>query len=213
MIEVKICGINDPIGFDTAVEAGADWLGLVFFAPSPRFVTPETAAVLCRRIEGGPPRVGLFVRPTVESIARVLDGVRLDVLQIYGAAGELPAIKARFGLPVWRAAGIASAADLPGALGADRLVLEAKTPAGADRPGGNATTFDWSILRGWAAPVPWMLAGGLTPDNVAAAILQTGARAVDVSSGVERSTGVKDAKLIRAFITAAKSAYRDGTSG
>ena len=205
MTQVKICGINDPAAFDAAVEAGADWVGFVFFPPSPRYVTPETAAGLSGRLRGGPPRVGLFVEPTVAAIANVLDIVKLDVLQIYGALDDLPTIRARFGLPVWRAAGIGSAADLPTSLfGADRLLLEAKPPAGADRPGGNATTFDWSILRGWTAPAPWILAGGLTPDNVATAIRETGSGAVDVSSGVEVRKGLKDAALIRSFVAAAK---------
>jgi phosphoribosylanthranilate isomerase len=206
MIKVKICGINDPVAFDTAIEAGADWVGFVFFPPSPRYVTPETAAALSSRA-AGPPRVGLFVDPTEAAIARVLETVKLDVLQIYGAVADLDAIKARFGLPIWRAVGISSAADLPADPGgADRLLLEAKPPAGANRPGGNATTFDWSVLRGWPAPAPWMLAGGLTVENVATAIRVTGAAAVDVSSGVEQSKGVKDATLIRAFIAAAKAA-------
>jgi phosphoribosylanthranilate isomerase len=205
MTKVKICGINDPVAFDTAVDADADWVGFVFFPPSPRYVTPEAAAALSGRVAGGPPRVGLFVGPTVGAIAQVLGTVNLDVLQIYGASTDLGAIKARFGRPIWRAVGISGAADLPdGALGADRLLLEAKPPAGADRPGGNATMFDWSVLRGWKAPSPWMLAGGLTPANVGAAIRATGAEAVDVSSGVESSKGVKDPTLIRAFIASAK---------
>jgi phosphoribosylanthranilate isomerase len=135
----------------------------------------------------------------------VLDTVKLDILQIYGVQNDLPAIKTRFGLPIWRAVGIHTAADLPTAPeNADRLLLEAKPPAGATRPGGNATTFDWSLLQGWSAPAPWILAGGLTPDNVATAIQETGAKAVDVSSGVESSKGVKDTNLIRSFIAAAK---------
>ena len=209
MTLVKICGINDPVAFDTAVQAGADWVGFVFFPPSPRYVTPEAAAALSGRIAGGPPRVGLFVEPTGAAIARVLDTVALDILQIYGAVDILAAIKARFGLPVWRAVGVSGPADLPDdPLGADRLLVEAKPPAGANRPGGNATTFDWTVLSGWSAPAPWMLAGGLTPDNVATAIQKTGAEAVDVSSGVESRKGVKDPALIRAFVAAAKAAGR-----
>jgi phosphoribosylanthranilate isomerase len=207
MTKVKICGINAPVAFDTAVEAGADWVGFVFFPPSPRYVTPETAAALSARIAGGPPRVGLFVRPDIAAIARVLDVVRLDTLQIYDALDDLPAIRARFGLPVWRAVGIAGAADLPSdSSGANRLLLEAKPPAGANRPGGNGVSFDWSLMRGWKASVPWILAGGLTPDNVAGAIRQSAAQAVDVSSGVETRKGVKAAALIRRFIDAAKAA-------
>ncbi|HEX4368874.1 MAG TPA: phosphoribosylanthranilate isomerase [Rhodopila sp.] len=207
MTKVKICGINDPTAFDTAVEAGADWVGFVFFPPSPRYVTPETAAALSARIAGGPPRVGLFVQPDIAAIARVLDVVRLDALQIYDALDDLPAIRVRFGLPVWRAVGVAGPADLPSDPGgADRLLLEAKAPEGATRPGGNATSFDWRILRDWTAVAPWMLAGGLTPDNVATAIHESGAQAVDVSSGVESSKGVKDPALIRAFIASARGA-------
>jgi phosphoribosylanthranilate isomerase len=207
MTSVKICGINDAAAFDAAVEAGADWVGFNFFLPSPRYVTPQTAAALSGRISGGPLRVGLFVEPTLAMIATALASAKLDILQIYGALDHLAAFKAEFGLPIWRPTGVNSALDLPtSALGADRLLLEAKPPAGADRPGGNATTFDWSILRGWTAPAPWLLAGGLTPENVATAIHQTGAQAVDVSSGVESRKGIKDPALIRAFIAAAKTA-------
>lgn len=206
MTKVKICGINDPAAFDTAVEAGADWVGFVFFPPSPRYVTAEAAATLSRRVGGGPPRIGLFVKPSLDDIVRVLDTVPLDGLQVYDPVDALADIKTRTGLPVWRAIGVSEVADLPASsLGADRLVIEAKPPAGATRPGGNAVTFDWPILRGWKAPAPWILAGGLTPENVAEAIRETGAEAVDVSSGVESRKGVKDPALIRAFIAAAKS--------
>jgi phosphoribosylanthranilate isomerase len=204
-VRVKICGINAPVAFDTAIAAGADWVGFVFFPPSPRYVTPAQAAALSARSPGGPPRVGLFVDPTPEAIAATLDVVRLDILQVYGAL-DLPGLHARFGLPIWHAIGVATADDLPVASGgADMLVVEAKPPPEATRPGGNAVRFDWSLLRGWTAPVPWILAGGLTVDNVAEAIRTTGARAVDVSSGVERTRGVKDPALIRAFIANARS--------
>jgi phosphoribosylanthranilate isomerase len=207
MIRVKICGIINAVALDTAVVAGADWIGFNFFPPSPRYITPAAAAALSNRSPGGPPRVGLFVNPTIEAIAGVLAEVQLDALQIYGATVDWAAIRAHFGVPVWRACGVSGPADLPtDAQGADRLLLEAKPPAGADRPGGNATRFDWTVLRGWKPPVPWMLAGGLTPDNVADAIRETGADAVDVSSGVESTRGVKDPALIRAFIVAAKAA-------
>ena len=204
-MKVKICGINDAAGFDTVIEAGADWVGFVFFPPSPRSITPEAAAALSARAPGGPPRVGLFVNPTADQIAATLDVIRLDVLQLYGA--DTGAMRARFGLPIWRAVGVDTVSDLPSdSLGADRLLIEAKPPPDATRPGGNAVSFDWTLLRGWKAPVPWVLAGGLTPANVAAAIRETGARAVDVSSGVEKSKGVKDPALIRAFIANARAA-------
>lgn len=203
-VQVKICGINDPIAFDTAIAAGADWLGFNFFPPSPRYVSPKQAAALSARWPGGPKRVGLFVDPNDEAIDTVLATMRLDVLQLYGAV-DYNALRRRFGLEMWRAAGIASASDLPAtAGGADRLLLEAKPPPEATRPGGNALSFDWTLLRGWRAPAPWILAGGLTAENVAEAIRVTGAQAVDVSSGVESARGVKDPALIRAFIANAK---------
>jgi phosphoribosylanthranilate isomerase len=202
---VKICGINDPVAFDTAIDAGADWIGFNFFPPSPRYLLPAQAATLSARAPGGPLRVGLFVDPTPEAIAATLDVVPLDILQLYGAL-DLPRLRARFGLPIWHPVGIATAADLPvKSGGADMLMIEAMAPPDATRPGGNATRFDWSLLHGWTAPAPWILAGGLTVDNVADAIRTTGARAVDVSSGVERARGVKDATLIRAFIANAKA--------
>ena len=204
-MKVKICGINDAAGFDTVIDAGADWVGFVFFPPSPRYITPEAAAALSARTPGGPPRVGLFVNPTADQIAATLDVIRLDVLQLYGA--DTGAMRARFGLPIWRAVGVDTVSDLPSdSLGADRLLIEAKPPPDATRPGGNAVSFDWTLLRGWKSPVPWVLAGGLTPANVAAAIRETGARAVDVSSGVEKAKSVKDPALIRAFIANARAA-------
>jgi phosphoribosylanthranilate isomerase len=203
---IKICGINDPVAFDTAIATGADWIGFVFFPPSPRYVTPAQAADLSARSPGGPPRVGLFVDPAPETIAAALDVVHLDILQLYGAL-DLPGLRARFGLPVWRAVGIAAERDLPTESdGADMLVMEPAAPPAATRPGGNAMRFDWSLLRGWTAPAPWILAGGLTVDNVIEAIRTTGASAVDVSSGVERARGVKDPALIRAFIANARTA-------
>jgi phosphoribosylanthranilate isomerase len=205
-VRVKICGINDPMAFDAAIAAGADWVGFNFFARSPRYVTPAQAAELSTRAPAGPPRVGLFVDPTPEAIANALDSVRLDILQLYGAL-DLPALRARFGLQIWHAVGIASGADLPTAAGgADRLVMEAKPPPDATRPGGNAIRFDWSLLRGWTAPAPWILAGGLTADNVGEAMHIAGAYAVDVSSGVESRRGIKDPALIRAFIAAVRRA-------
>jgi phosphoribosylanthranilate isomerase len=205
MARVKICGLNDAEGFDAAVQAGADWIGLNFFPPSPRYVTPAQAAALAARAPHGPPRVGLFVAPTEADIQAVLDELRLDALQLYTDAATAASLGTRFALPVWRPVGVSEATDLPtDAAGIDALLIEAKPPPGATRPGGNATAIDWALLAGWAAPAPWLLAGGLTPGNVADAIRATAAPAVDVSSGVERSKGRKDPALIRAFIAAAK---------
>ena len=207
MTEVKICGINDAAGMDAVADAGAEWVGFNFYPPSPRAVAPAVAADLAARHPGGPRLVGLFVDASDAEIAAVLATVPLAVLQIHGSAARAAAVQATFGLPVWHAAGIAATADLPTAApGVTRLLLDHKAPPGAPLPGGNAQTFDWSVLQGWAAPVPWMLAGGLTPGTVAQAMRQTGAPGVDVSSGVERSRGVKDPALIHAFVQAVRRA-------
>jgi phosphoribosylanthranilate isomerase len=198
---VKICGINSAEALDAAVDAGADYVGFVFFPPSPRAVTPEQAAALSAHRPGGPARVGLFVDPTDDDVAAALAALALDVLQIYGAPGRAAQIRAQFTVPVWAAVGVAGVSDLPSAApGVDGLLIDAKAPPDAVLPGGNARAFDWSVLHGWAAPIPWMLAGGLTPENVTKAVRISGARAVDVSSGVERSRGVKDPELIRTFL-------------
>lgn len=205
-IRVKICGLTAAPGLDAAVAGGADWLGFNFFPPSPRYIAPEACAALAARA-GATPRVGLFVKPADAEIEAVLAGVRLDILQIYDSAARAAAIRARFGLPVWLPVGVATRADLPGPVeGVDALLVEAKPPEGATRPGGNAARFDWTILAGWKAPMPWLLAGGLHPGNVAEAIRATGAAAVDVSSGVEREKGVKDPALVAHFIRAARAA-------
>jgi phosphoribosylanthranilate isomerase len=210
-IRVKICGVNTPAAAEAAHDAGADWIGFAFFPPSPRAVTPEQAARLSLRVPppdaGGPGRVGLFVDPTDQEIIEALRAVPLDALQLYSDALRTAELRARFGIAVWRAVGISERADAPDALaGADALVLEARAPADAARPGGNARSFDWSLLAGWRAPGPWILAGGLDPANVAEAVRVSAAAAVDVSSGVERAPGVKDRALIRAFVAAARAA-------
>lgn len=209
-VEVKICGLNDEDAIDAAIEAGADYIGLVFFAKSPRAVDAERAAELTQFIEGVQ-KVGLFVDPGDALLDEVLTHVRLDLLQFHGSETpeRLAHIRAEFGVPVMKVIPLAEAADLAAVepfLGvADHILFDAKPPKGATLPGGNAAAFDWSILKGFRCPVPWMLAGGLTAGNVAEAIQATGAQAVDVSSGVEASPGVKDLAKIRAFIAAAKS--------
>lgn len=205
MAQVKICGINAIEAIEAA--AAADWIGFVFFPPSPRAVTPDQAAALSRHRPGGPQRVGLFVNPTDAAIAETLGALPLDVLQVHSSLERAAELRVKFGIQVWLAAGIHSAADLPTAApGIDALLLDAKAPPGASLPGGNALPFDWSLLRSWAAPAPWLLAGGLTPESVTEAIRQTHAPAVDVSSGVERDRGIKDPTMIRAFIKAAHTA-------
>lgn len=203
-IAVKICGIRDEAALEAAVGAGADWIGLNFFPRSPRVVSAREAAALHRRLEGHVPSVGLFVEPADDEIERVLDAAPLDILQVYTSVERAEAIRVRFGRPVWLAHGVRCAADLPAATTLDGLVIEARPPADADRPGGNGVRFDWAIARDWTAPAAWMLAGGLTPDNVGAAIAASAAPAVDVSSGVESAPGIKDPMLIGRFIAAAR---------
>ena len=214
MTLVKVCGINDPAAMAAVREARAEMLGFVFFPPSPRAISPERAAELSAlapaAAEGGPLRVGLFVDPSEEAVAAVLAAVPLDMLQLHGA--ETPercaALRARFGLPVMKALGIAVPEDLAALAGyapvVDRFLLDAKPPPGGPLPGGNAQPFEWRLMAGRAIAKPWLLAGGLTPGNVAEAIRIAGAPGVDVSSGVESARGVKDPALIRAFIAAAK---------
>lgn len=209
-MRVKICGVNSPMALDAALSAGADMLGFVFFPASPRALSPADAAALGALGTGEAERVGLFVDADDTAIAAVLAALPLDVLQLHGK--ETPercaAIRGRFGRPVMKALGIASIADLDAlaayAPAVDRFLLDAKPPADAERPGGNAAAFDWRLVSGRALPRPWLLAGGLTPDNVARAIAESGAPGVDVSSGVEQAPGVKDPALVRAFVAAAK---------
>jgi phosphoribosylanthranilate isomerase len=209
--QVKICGLNDAAGFDAAVAAGADLIGFVFYPPSPRSVTPAQAAALSARHPGGPLRVGLLVDAGDDAIAAILAALPLDLLQLHGE--ETPArcteIRTRFGLPVMKALGIAGPADFAlldaYAPVVDRFLLDAKPLPGAALPGGNATVFDWRLLAGRRIPHPWLLAGGLTADNVAEAIRVSGAPGVDVSSGVERARGVKDPARIAAFVAAARA--------
>lgn len=205
MTEIKICGVRDSAGADAVAKAGAEWVGFVFFPASPRATTPAEAGLLAARHPGGPKAVGLFVEPTDEDVERALAKVPLAALQVHAGSARAAALQRRFGVPVWWAAGVVGQADLPvEAPGVTRLLLDRKAAADAPAPGGNAEAFDWSVLRGWAPPVPWVLAGGLTPGNVASAIRETGAAAVDVSSGVERRRGEKDPALIAAFVAAVR---------
>lgn len=203
----KICGINDAAAMQAAAEAGAELVGFVFFPPSPRAVTPAEAAAIA---QPGPGKVGLFVDPTDADVAAVLAALPLDIIQLHGeeTPARCAAVRARFGLPVMKALGIASAADLDAladyAPVVDRFLLDAKAPPGAPLPGGNAAPFDWTLTAGRIIPRPWLLAGGLTPENVAQAIAASGAPGVDVSSGVERARGVKDPVRIAAFVAAAR---------
>lgn len=210
MVEVKICGITDDETMEAAIEAGADHVGLVFFAKSPRAVTADQAADLVQLLDGLVSKVGLFVDADDALLDEVLGRVRLDLLQFHGSETpeRIEQVRLEYGVPVMKVIPVATALDLAAAEPfwdvADRLLFDAKPPKGSALPGGNALAFDWAILNGLQAKLPWMLAGGLTPANVAEAIRISGARAVDVSSGVESAPGIKDADKIRAFIKAAK---------
>jgi phosphoribosylanthranilate isomerase len=204
-VRFKVCGLTTPEQVEAAAGAGAGYVGLVFYPRSPRFVDAERARELAWAAPVGVAKVGLFVDAGDAEMAAVLDAVPLDMIQLHGA--ETPErvreVRARWGLPVMKAVGVAGAADLERAQAfdgvADQLLLDAKAPPGARLPGGNGVSFDWGLLAGLALRGPWMLAGGLSPFNVAEAVRATGARQVDVSSGVERAPGVKDAGLVRAF--------------
>jgi len=207
-IRVKICGLTQPEHMRAAVDAGAAYVGLVFFPKSPRNVDLPTAAALARAVPPGVAKVGLVVNPTDEALAALLAQVPLDILQLHGSEPpeRVAEVKTRFGLPVMKALGVAEAADLAKLESyfpvADQVLVDAKAPKGADLPGGNGVAFDWRLIAGRRWPVPWMLAGGLTPHNVAEAVRLTGARQVDVSSGVESAPGVKDPDKIQRFVDA-----------
>ncbi|WP_298195795.1 phosphoribosylanthranilate isomerase [Novosphingobium sp.] len=208
-VAIKICGVTTPGAVDAAIRARADHVGFVFFPPSPRALTPREAATLGARAAGRIGRVGLFVDATDALIAEAVGAAGLDALQLHGEESPARAaeLRARHGLPVWKAVPVASAADVDRAaayLGAADLVLfDAKTPKGT-LPGGMGLAFDWSLLAGWRNRAPWGLAGGLAPGNVAEAVRLTGAPLVDTSSGVETAPGIKDPALIAAFCAAAR---------
>lgn len=208
-LAVKICGLSDAVALDAAVAGGARYVGFVFFPPSPRAILPEAAAALAARVPQGVLRVGLVVDAGDEDLQAITSAVPLDLLQLHGAETpeRVAAVRARFRLPVMKAIPVAEAADLARAesyLGAaDRLLFDARPPAGATRPGGNAAAFDWRLLAGRRWPVPWLLAGGLDAANLGRAVRESGAEAVDVSSGVEDAPGRKSVTLIEAFLAAA----------
>ncbi|SDH84884.1 phosphoribosylanthranilate isomerase [Roseospirillum parvum] len=208
-VAVKICGLTTPDAVAAAVEGGADWLGVVFFAPSPRAIEPEAAAELLDGVPEEVVKVGLLVDPDDATLDRVLAQVRLDMIQLHGreTPQRVEAIRQEFGRPVMKAISVGGAADLLAAKAfdgvADRLLFDARPPQGAANPGGNAQPFDWPLMADWRGQSPWMLAGGLSPDNLAQAVKASGATAVDVSSGVESARGVKDPDLIRRFLEVA----------
>lgn len=209
---VKICGLSTEETLDAALEAGADMVGFVFFPKSPRFISVDKAIALAKRARGRAEIAALIVDMDDADIHALIDAVKPDWLQMHGQ--ETPErtaeVRKQFATKVMKAIGIGASSDLAVAKNyvtvADRLLLDAKPPKDATRPGGNARAFDWTILAGFAPGVPYLLSGGLTPANVAEAIRITGAPGFDVSSGVETEPGKKDAALIRAFVANARAA-------
>jgi phosphoribosylanthranilate isomerase len=209
-VRVKICGLKTLGDVQAVATAGAAYAGFNFFPKSPRSVTVDAARALALAAPEGLCKVALVVDADDATLDGIVDGVPLDMLQLHGH--ETPArvaeVKARYGLPVMKAIGVADEADLAALLDyslvADQILIDAKPPKDAVLPGGNGLTFDWRLLVGRKWLKPWMLAGGLTPDNVARAVQLTGARQVDVASGVESAPGVKDAARIAAFVQAAQ---------
>jgi len=208
---IKICGISHMAALGAAVEGEADLVGFVFYPPSPRYVSPGRAAALGRETPAEMRRVGVFVDPDNGMLAQVLDRAPLDIIQLHGAETpeRVAEIKARFGLPVIKALAVASSADVDRAHAhtqtADWLLFDARPPSAPGAlPGGNALSFDWSLLAGRAWAVPHLISGGLDAENVGEALASTGARGADVSSGVERSPGDKDPDKIAAFLKAAR---------
>lgn len=213
-LRVKICGLSTAATLDAALASGADLVGFVHFPRSPRHVALDEGRPLSEQARGRAERVLLLVDPDDEIVAAACEALDPDWIQLHG--GESPervaAIRAASGRRVMKALGIGTRADLAAvaayAAVADRLLLDAKPPAGADLPGGNGAAFDWTLLAGAELPATYMLSGGLTPENVADALTRTNAAAVDVSSGVETRPGHKDAARIAAFVAAVRAHAR-----
>jgi len=209
-VAVKICGLTGPQDVVAAADAGARYVGFVFFPKSPRNVSVQQAKALAAEVPFGAAKVALTVNADDALLDEITQNVAIDILQLHGSesVARVAQIKARTGLPVMKAIGISDADDLQKIVDygrvADMLLVDAKPPKNADLPGGNGLAFDWRLLAGRKWAVPWMLAGGLTPDNVQQAIQLTGARQVDVSSGMESAPGVKDPAKVAAFVSAAQ---------
>jgi phosphoribosylanthranilate isomerase len=208
---VKICGLSTRETLDVALDAGADMVGFVFFPPSPRHLSLETARDLGSRVKRRAVKVALTVDADDATLGNIVEALQPDILQLHGkeTVARLRDIKQTFGLPVMKAIAVETAADLaslPGyAAVADRILFDARAPKGATRPGGLGAVFDWHVLDRLDLKLPFMVSGGLTADNVAEAARITRAGGVDVSSGVEGAPGVKDPEMIRAFVRAARA--------
>ena len=208
---VKICGLSTRETLETALDAGADMVGFVFFSPSPRHVSLETGRDLGRQVKRRALKVALTVDADDATLDNIMDALSPDIFQLHGkeSVARLRDIKQKYGRPVMKALPVETSADLavlPGyAAIADRILFDARPPKDATRPGGLGAPFDWHLLENLELKVPYMVSGGLHAGNVAEAIRLTGAGGVDVSSGVESASGVKDPEMIKAFIRAARA--------
>ncbi|WP_317055396.1 phosphoribosylanthranilate isomerase [Roseovarius rhodophyticola] len=208
-IKVKLCGLTRPEDVAVAAEAGAAYVGFVFFPKSPRYVSLPHARDMALSAPIGLAKVALVVNADNATLDSLTDQVPLDMLQLHGheSPDRVLEVKKRYGLPVMKAVGVADETDLAAidtySEVADQILLDTKPPKDATRPGGNAVAFDWNLIAGRRWSVPWMLAGGLTVDNVAEAIQRTGANQLDLSSALESAPGVKDHAKMRAFVKAA----------
>ena len=206
-VTAKICGLSTPETLDAAIRGGASHVGFLFFAPSPRNLTPARATQLAARVPDHVARVGVFVDPSDDLIDMAIAAARPAALQLHDTPPARAAdIGARTGLEIWAAVSVRTGADLATAASwrgvAQRILYDAKTPPGAPLPGGMGVRFDWGLLEGFRHPLPWALSGGLDPHNLSEAARRTGATLVDVSSGVESAPGIKDVDKIGAFLQA-----------
>lgn len=210
-VSVKICGLATVDDVRACADAGANYMGLVFFEKSPRNITILAARELALAAPLGLAKVALVVNPSDAELDAITATVPLDMLQLHGreTPERVAEVKARYGLPVMKAVGIADGDDLPKLESyfgvADQILVDAKPPKGGELPGGNGLSFDWRLIAGRRWPCPWMLAGGLTPENVAEAVKMTGVKQVDVSSGVEDAPGQKNAELIQKFVQSSRA--------
>jgi len=209
-MHVKICGLSEARHIRAASQSGARYLGFVFFQKSPRNISISQARNLMVDVPDGICKVALTVNASDDFLGDLMDILPIDMLQLHGnePVERVAELRARFGLPVMKAVGVSDESDLAAldeyARVSDQLLVDAKPPKTSELPGGNGLSFDWRLIANRRWPVPWMLAGGLTPENMAEAVRLTGANQVDVSSGVESAPGVKDTKRIEAFLKAAQ---------